>query len=141
MKIKVESISKHLNDFLEFGSNKSVLTAIAQKADIGISVQRIYSDYIARINSLGERKLRYILITEKYIHIFKDGSKDKEYKLKMSIPLYCLDRVVWADNNKSLFVLKVKKVEVIKKETIFDQLLESFRRKKMTIFIRSIVGQ
>ena len=113
-----------------------MVNQIKAKGEKDIFNQGIYSDQIARINSFGKRKLKNIMITDNNIHIFTP--KNNKFELKMSIPLRVINAIKWAKNNSSLMLIEINPRYVTQKnrKILFDQLIESFRRKNLTLFLK-----
>lgn len=64
LKNNVEATTSAVNDYLELGTNLS-FREIARVHNDNSMMKNIYSDTICRINSLGERNIKFIAITGK----------------------------------------------------------------------------
>lgn len=125
-----------MNDYLDL-RYESNIGKILQKGGEDLAKTVIFSDFVTRINSKSERKVRAIVITSKILFTIDKSiyilipEKKKEYKLKNSFPLIILRSVCFPKNNKVLFKLSCNGI-------IADQLLESFRRSKLILFLRDV---
>lgn len=88
-----------VNDYLEMGFNHQVQRIMLLHKDHS-PMTNIFSDYVCRINTNGQRKVRVCIITEQMIY-FLIPQKSGEFEIKMTIYLPHLHKVTLARANST----------------------------------------
>lgn len=129
-----EKVYTSINDYLDL-RKESNLGKIMEKNKENFSRTNIFSDYVTRINSHSERSLKILVISGSHF-LTRDSNiyllepdKKKNYDVKLILPLRQIRSITFPKNNRCLFKLGSDGY-------MADQLLESWRRSKLVLYLR-----
>lgn len=97
--------NKDLYDFCSVSKNSSFGKILASSTDKNNA--KIFSDYITRINSNCERKMRVCVITDKKLYILYPENSKGNYKLKYITSLEMITKITVCIRNSTLIKISI----------------------------------
>ena len=91
----------HLHDFLEIHKDRHAEWIVEQKGG-SLENGHIFCDYVTRINSHKERKMKVLLICDDYLYILNPKTAHSHYSEKLCVHLQRISSVTIPKTNKTL---------------------------------------
>lgn len=132
-----ENENSNLQDYVNLLKNPSVIKIlIPPKSGLLLKDITIFSDYITRINSKCERKIRVLMITENHLYILTKSKTT--YKIKYVIQLSLITRITFPTKNSTLIKISFQNQYLNFLSFRADQMVESFRRNSLVLYLREV---